>query len=461
MKKTIIVTAVIIAAIAALMIFNKLFSHKEAINTYVEVKQGTFEITVSNSGELLAEKSLDIMGPALGLSAEQSGNQGGNQGGGQGGNRQGSQGGSRQPAQSTNSRGGGDFHAMDFKIQDIVPEGTLVKKGNYVAQLDRTSYDNTLKDELENLTTMQNKLEMKILDTAVALTNLRDEIKNQKYTVEEAAITLDQSKFEPPSTIRQAELKLNREKRALEQKIKSYNLKKVQNLSAIKTQKLLLARQIRLVTDLQEFLAKFTVTAPSDGMVIYKKDRLGTKRKTGSSVNAFDRIIATLPDLSSMISKVYVGEIEVTRVLPGQKVSITIDAFPEKSFTGSVIRVANIGEQLPNSDAKMFEVHVRVDGSDPALRPAMTTWNKIIIKTIDNVMFIPLECVQAGHDSIPFVYKKNRTRQIVMLGEQNDKFVIIEQGLEPGTNIYLTTPEDPGKFRLVGENLVHDIKEKN
>ena len=79
------------------------------------------------------------------------------------------------------------MHAMDLKIQDIVPEGTIVNEGDYIAQLDRTSYDNTLKDELENLTTLQTNLEMKILDTAVVLTNLRDDIKNQRYAVEEAA----------------------------------------------------------------------------------------------------------------------------------------------------------------------------------------------------------------------------------------------------------------------------------
>ena len=43
------------------------------------------------------------------------------------------------------------MHIMDLKIQDIVPEGTLVKEGDYIAQLDRSSYSNTLKDELEQI----------------------------------------------------------------------------------------------------------------------------------------------------------------------------------------------------------------------------------------------------------------------------------------------------------------------
>jgi hypothetical protein len=107
--------------------------------------------------------------------------------------------------------------------------------------------------------------------------------------------------------------------------------------------------------------------------------------------------------------------------------------------------------KLPNSDAKIFEVQVKVDGSDPALRSLMTTGNKIIIKTFNDLVFIPSECVQTGPDSIPFFYEKNRTKQIVILGESNEINVIVEQGLEPGTGIYLIPPGDPEKFRLDGE----------
>ena len=47
----------------------------------------------------------------------------------------------------------------------------------------------------------------------------------------------------------------------------------------------------------------------------------------------------------------------------------------------------------------------------------MTTGNKIITKTINDVIYIPLESVQAGTDSIPFVYLKNGDKQVVVLGE--------------------------------------------
>jgi hypothetical protein len=161
-----------------------------------------------------------------------------------------------------------------------------------------------------------------------------------------------------------------------------------------------------------------------------------------------------------MMSKTYVNEIDVSKVKTGQQVEIVVDAFPEKSYTGTVTSVANIGEQLPNADAKVFEVLIEVDGSDPILRPSMTTGNKIITKTISDVLFIPLESVQAGADSIPFVYLKNGTRQVVVLGESNENNVVIEQGLGIGAQIYLNTPEKAEEFKLKGEELISVIKER-
>jgi multidrug efflux pump subunit AcrA (membrane-fusion protein) len=423
MKRTIIITCIIVVvAIIILIVFSKATSKKEVANLYVQAKKGQFDIVVTTTGELQAENSTDIRGPEF--------------------------------SQLRNIRG------MDIKIQDLVPEGTEVETGEYIATLDRTAFDNTLKDELDKLTTYQTNLEMKILDTAVTLSGLRDNIKNLRFTVEEADITLQQSKYEPPTTIRQAEISLDQANRALEQSIKNYALRVEQAKSDMRTNKHNLSEQQMRVSDLQDLLSKFDIKAPSPGMVIYKRDRMGNKRKIGSTINPWDNVVATLPDMTSMISKTYVNEIDVSKVKPGQKVEILVDAFPEKSYTGVVTSVANIGEQLPNADAKVFEVLIKVDISDPILRPSMTTGNKIITKTISDVTYIPLESVQAGADSIPFVYLKNGNKQVVVLGESNENNVIIEKGLEAGTQVYLSTPAKVENFKLVGQELIPVIRER-
>ena len=423
MKRTIIITGiVVVVAIIVLIVIGRASSKKEISNLYAESKIGQFDIVVTTTGELQAKNSTDIRGPEF--------------------------------TQSRNIR------ATDIKITDIVPEGTEVQPGDYVATLDRTTFENSLKDELERLVTFETNLEMKILDTAVNLSNLRDGIKNLGISVEETKITLQQSKYEPPTTIRQAEMSVDKATRSLDQSIRGYSLRVEQAKSDMRNMKNNLAEQRTRVSDLQTVLSKFIINAPSAGMIIYKRDRMGTKRKVGSSISTFDNIVATLPDMSSMISKTYVNEIDVSKVKSGQKVEIVVDAFPEKTYTGMVTSVANIGEQLPNADAKVFEVNIEVNGSDPILRPSMTTGNKIITKTINDVIYIPLESVQAGVDSIPFVYMKNGNKQIVVLGESNENNVVVEQGLESGIQIYLSTPENPEGFKLAGEELITVIKDR-
>jgi multidrug efflux pump subunit AcrA (membrane-fusion protein) len=416
MKRTLIITLIVVAStLVAMFIINKLTTKTDDDHLFTEAEKGNFEISISASGEILAENSLEIKAPEISM--------------------------------------GRDFHASDLKIQDIVPEGTEVKEGDYIATLDKTQFDNTLKDERERLSTFRNNLIMKKLDTAVTLTALRNNIRNQKHTVEEAEITLRNSQFEPPTTIRQAEIDLERQKRLFEQRERGYQLKVAQAKRDITTQTMWYNRIDRRVASLEEVLAGFTIKAPSPGMVVYKRDRRGNKIKAGSSINPMERTVATLPDLSSLLSKIYISEIEISKVKPGLEVDIRVDAFPNKQFTGKVNTVANIGEKLENTDTKVFEVMVRIDGSDPALRPSMTTSNKVIIKTFRDVIYIPTECVHAETDGIPFVYTKNKTRQIVITGESNDKNIIIERGLKPKQAVYIVQPENAEEFKLEGEEL--------
>ena len=88
-----------------------------------------------------------------------------------------------------------------------------------------------------------------------------------------------------------------------------------------------------------------------------------------------------------MISTTYVNEVDIRKVAKGQHVNIGLDAFPDKKLSGEVISVANVGEQRPNSDAKVFEVKVVIAESDTTLRPAMSTANEIITATIPDAIF--------------------------------------------------------------------------
>jgi hypothetical protein len=180
----------------------------------------------------------------------------------------------------------------------------------------------------------------------------------------------------------------------------------------------------------------------------------------GSEISTWDLTVATLPDMSSMISKTYVNEIDISKIKRGQVVRIGVDAFPEKSFTGYVSSVANIGEQLPNTDAKVFEVVINLTESDPILRPSMTTSNSIVTRTFDSVLYIPLETV-FSNDSLTFVYRKNNTRQVVVLGEANENEIIVEAGLEAGDKVFLSIPDGTEEMKFTGLELVELIRKKD
>ncbi len=376
----------------------------------VPVVRGDFEINVFTSGELEAKNSENIQGPA-------------------------------------NLRLVGIWNAQ---IAELIPEGTMVKQGDWVATLDRTDISNRIQDletELEKLQTSHTQI---MLDTTMDLRNARDELVNLRFNYEEAQINLQQSQFEPPATIRQAEINLDKLERAYEQAQENLILRKQQADARMQEINASLSQVQRRYQNMLNVLSDFVIHAPKDGMVIYRRNWDGSKVTVGSQISTWDNTVATLPDFSVMMSRTYVNEIDISKVQLNQLAEIVVDAFPEKSFTGFVTEVANIGEQRPNQDARVFEVKIQINESDTILRPAMTTKNTIITHVEKNVLFIPIEGIHAS-DTLIFVYRchNNRpVRQQVITGMRNDNEIVIRQGLEEADLVYLTIPEKADELPL-------------
>lgn len=420
-RKHYIAIASVLVTIVLILIFRSGKTESQA-KLITKVERGEFEILVTTTGELQAIRSVDINGPS----------------------------------ELRNSR---ELRIREIKIQDLVPEGTLVDSGDYVGTLDKTELSTSLKDLEDEVESAESQYLKTQLDTTMQLRELRDQLVNLKFAMEEKKIVLDQSKYEPPATIRQAKIDLEKAKRAYEQARDNYSLKVQQARASMQQDSINLNQHKRKVDKIKSVIKKFTIYAPQAGMVIYKKEWSGQKRKVGSTISPWDLTVATLPDLSVMNSKTYVNEIDISKVKEGQKVRIGIDAFPEKKYTGEVVDVANIGEQLQNTDAKVFEVLIRVNQSDSILRPAMTTSNQIITNVFEDVLFIPLEAVH-NDDSLSFVYTKSGKKQIIVPGETNENYMIVEQGLEEGQELYLSIPENEEKFKLAGKELIAVLKER-
>jgi len=171
----------------------------------------------------------------------------------------------------------------------------------------------------------------------------------------------------------------------------------------------------------------------------------------GSQVSAWDPVVATLPELTRMESITYVNEIDIRRLAVDQPVVLTLDSDPSKQLNGKVTKVANVGEERPNTDAKVFEVRIVIEGSDTTLRPGMTTGNVIETLRLPDALFVPIEAVDNA-DGVPFVYLQrggSTVRQEVITGAMNDAAVVITEGLNEGDLVLLVAPTDGASLELV------------
>lgn len=408
-KKVIIAISVILGLLILFMIFG---GTKDDKKTVIEIKPtvGSFKVEVNTTGELEAANSKKIMGPA-GLRM---------------------------------------IRVWNVKISKLIPEGTVVDSGAWIASLDKTEATDKLKNVESELDVAQSKYNNTILDTTLDLRGLRDNKINLKFAFEEAKIKLEQSQYEPPATIRQAKINLQKAQRNYEQAIESYKVKVEQAKAKMKEVRINLDNTRRKKESIEKVLEDFEVTAPSPGMVIYRKNWRGNKIKEGDQISAWDPIVAELPDLSSMISKTYVNEIDISKVAVNQMVTIGVDAFPELEFQGKVISVANIGEQIPGGDAKVFEVKIKLLESDSLLKPAMTTSNSILIQSLDSVLHVPIEAV-FSNDTASWVYKSSGLsviKQEVNVGISNENNIIIKNGVDPDDKLLLSIPENEEKLEL-------------
>jgi RND family efflux transporter MFP subunit len=336
------------------------------------------------------------------------------------------------------------------KISSIVPEGTVVKAGDMVADLDRSSLSGKMQEVTLALTKAQAQYEQAMLDSTLNLSKAREEIQTMELGLEEKRLAKEQAAYEAPTVKRQAEIDLEKAKRALAQAKLDYDTKTEQAKAKMREVGADLDRQRNQLQIIQNVMAEFTIKAPSPGMVIYHKEWSGKKRTTGSQVSPWDPTVATLPDLTQMESVTFVNEIDVRKLAVGQSVALTLDSDPTKHLTGKVTSVANVGEQRPNTDAKVFEVKIEVQESDTTLRPGMTTGNLVQTMELDSVLHLPLEAVN-NEGGVPFVYLDRGgrvTKQEIFTGVMNDDAIVVKQGVEEGDRVLLSAPPNRASLAL-------------
>ncbi len=186
------------------------------------------------------------------------------------------------------------------------------------------------------------------------------------------------------------------------------------------------------------------ITAPEDGIVIFGKSWEGKKFSKDDNIYTYDfaPAIATLPDMSSVISEIYVKEIDISKVKVGDSVRVTFDALEGTTIMGSINDIARMGEDHKDFDMKVFKVVINLDHSHEGLKPAMSSNNDIILTKLNNAISVPLTAVYSGNGS-KYVYLKTTDgiiQQPVKTGFENEESVLVEEGLNEGDIVLLEPP---------------------
>jgi len=193
------------------------------------------------------------------------------------------------------------------------------------------------------------------------------------------------------------------------------------------------------------------IKAPVPGLVVYGAggdDSMHRFRGSGiiaAGEQVFQQqTIISLPD-TEMIAQISVHESSVDKVRPAQTATIVMDAFPDRTLHGEVLKVAPLPDQdrsWLSPDIKVYKTDVSIEGTHDYLKPGMSARVEILVSQLTDVLIVPVQVVaNRGGKKVCFVATNQGTREReVKTGEFNDTYVQILEGLIEGELVLLNPP---------------------
>jgi len=402
-KKYLILIAVI--AIVGMAVLSW-FLFKPASGKFYRIQKGDLEVVVTSKGEIKGEKYTEI----------------------------------NLPEAICNE----DLRVYQLKILDVVLEGKAVKKGDYIAKLDEGPFANMMRDVVQQKEIMDADLRNALIDSAVSLNGRREDLNNAKLDLEYLKIDLEQSKYESQAYQRKTQMQYQKAEIGIEKIRRDYLLEKNRLKIRVGRFQTRVAEFQDKINKYQEALASTTITAPHDGILMFAKDYSGKSYGKDSEINIWRPLVATLPDMSVVISETYIREIDISKVQLNDSVKITIEALPDKVFWGKVIKIATIGEDHPDFDMKAFKVIIRFDRSDKDMKPGMSANNDIIVNSYSDQLLVPLKAIFAKNGKQIVYLKDGRkiTEQEITTVAENDEFAVVDKIIKEGDVVLLYQPEE-------------------
>lgn len=180
------------------------------------------------------------------------------------------------------------------------------------------------------------------------------------------------------------------------------------------------------------------IRAPQDGQVVYANQdsrRMSESEmiKEGATVRN-RQVLIRLPDKTQMRVKAMINEANISSVAVGQPAKITFDSIPGRVVSGEVVKVNPYPEIVWMSSAKDYVTMVKINEELPELRSGLTAQVRIIAKEQKDVLMVPVQCV-LEYDAKNYCLTYNEGVwgcKEVWLGDSNEKQVVIKKGLDEG-----------------------------
>ncbi|HET7732561.1 MAG TPA: efflux RND transporter periplasmic adaptor subunit [Paludibacter sp.] len=331
----------------------------------------------------------------------------------------------------------------NLKITQIVKDGKEVQAGDTLIVFDPSEVK-------KGVTEAESRLQMSEAELIKLEAQQSSDLEDLKADYEVARISQDISKIKFESAgyeanIKKKEIQLNLEKanialdRAKEQ---IDNRIKIQR-EEVKQKRLSMDQDKAQLTEANETLKKLYVISPASGIAIVSKNwSTGNKYQVGEQCWPGMPLIQ-LPDLSALKATVKVNEVDISKITKGLKVEIKPDAFSSSKFTGTVTSVANLAVNKDNkSKVKVFPVEININETNDKLLPGLTVSCRVIVGTIKNAMYVPLDAVHSEGD-VSYVYKKTAKgfeKTIVKTGVSNADFIVVTKGLVMSDKLAMADP---------------------
>jgi HlyD family secretion protein len=249
--------------------------------------------------------------------------------------------------------------------------------------------------------------------------------------------------------------------------------------AALQTSQFEIQRAAGAVTQIREALSKTVIYAPSDGTISALTSRVG-ERVVGTSQFAGTEVMR-IADLDHMEARVNVNENDVVNVKVGDKVRVSVDAYPDRVIDGFVREIAataltrNAGTQ---EEVTNFEVKISIPDRSVRLRPGMSATADIETATVSNVVAVPIQSVtvrstdsdlspeerekQRGKEESPDVTneqmekrkereERQKLQRVVFLKEGDTaRLQRVETGISDNTHIEIKSGIKPGDEVIAG-----------